>query len=407
MKNWIEKYDVPAKILAVFIAVVLWLYVVNVVNTDMDLAIRNISPSFVGSEALLSTHNLAVSDLDEIEVDIVVSGARRDLMGFGKEDVQILVDISKISEPGEYKLPYTVKLSADGVKVTRKSPNELTIKLDRVTTATVPVRIALVGEVEEGFMTGEMIATPSSLTLVGLTETISRISYAQAKVTKKSINASIDESIAYEFYDDQGRVIDGDNIRADYSSIRVSVPVLKLIELPLSVEFIEGGGALLKNVNYEIEPKSIQVAVDSTKAVDIQPFKIGVVDLSKLSDSSKVSFQIILPEGYKNVSGETSVVADVELSGLEKRQLTTKAIEIVNIPSGYVIEPVTNQLSVTLRGSSAEIEKVTVDNVHAVLDLDSIVLTPGQHTMTAKIVVDGVNDVGAIGEYKIVVRVSK
>lgn len=407
MKNWIEKYDVPAKVLAVFIAVVLWIYVVNVVNTDMDMSFRNLSPSFVGSEALLSTHNLAVSDLDDIEVDLVVSGARRDLMGFGKEDIQVMVDISKISEPGEYRLPYTVKLNADGVKVTRKSPNELTVKLDRVTTATVPVRIALVGEVEKGFMTGEMIATPSSLTLVGLAETISQISYAQVKITKKSINASIDESVAYEFYDDQDQMVDSNNIRADYSSIRVSVPVLKVIELPLSVEFIEGGGALLKNVNYEIEPKSIQVAVDSAKAVDVQPFKIGVVDLSKLSDSSKVSFQIILPEGYKNVSGETSVVADVELSGLQKRQITTKAIEIINIPSGYVIEPVTNQLLVTLRGSSTAIEKVTVDNVHAVLDLDSMVLTPGQHTMAAKIVVDGVNDIGAIGEYKIVVRVSK
>jgi len=180
-----------------------------------------------------------------------------------------------------------------------------------------------------------------------------------------------------------------------------------LIELPLAIDFVEGGGALLKNVNYELEPESIRVAVDSTKAVDSQPVKIGVVDLSKLSDSGQVSFQITLPEGYKNVSGETSVVADIEISGLEKQRVTTNAIEIINIPSGYVIEPITNQLAVTLRGAESAIKKVTVDNVRAVVDLESTILTPGQHTMTAKIVVDGVDGVGAIGEYKVVVRVSK
>lgn len=407
MKNWIEKYDVPAKALAVLIAVVLWLYVVNVVNTDMDMSFRNLSPTFTGSEELLSTHNLAVSDLDEIEVDVVISGTRRDLIGLGKEDIQVTVDISKITEPGEYRLPYTVKLNFDGGKVTRKSPNELTVKLDRVTTATVPVRIKLAGEVEKGYMTDEMIATPSSLTVVGLEDAVSKISYAQVKIAKKSINASIDESVAYEFYDDKDNLIDDKNIRADYSSIRVSIPVLKLIELPLAIDFVEGGGALLKNVNYELKPESIQVAVESTKVIDQQPVKIGVVDLSKLSDSGEVSFQITLPEGYKNVSGETSVVADVEISGLEKRRVTTNAIEIINIPSGYVIEPITNQLAVTLRGTQSAMKKVTVDNVRAVVDLESTILTPGQHTMTAKIVVDGVDGVGAVGEYKVVVRVSK
>ncbi len=407
MKSWIEKYDVLAKGLAVLIAIVLWLYVVNVVHTDMDRPFRNLSPTFSGSEELLSTLNLAVSDQDEIEVDVVVSGARRDLMSMSDDDIQVMVDISKITEPGEYRLPYTVKLNVDGVKVTRKSPGELSVKLDRVTTATVPVRVALVGEVEKGFMTDEVIATPSSLTLVGMEDAISQISYAQVKITKKNINASIDESVAYEFYNDQDEVVSNDNIRADYNAVRVSVPVLKLIELPLAIDFVEGGGALLKHVNYELEPQKLQVAVDSAHVSDLQPFKIGVIDLSKLSDSSDVSFQITLPDGYKNVSGETSVVASVELSGLKKQKISTNAIEIVNIPSGYVIEPITNQLEVTLRGSEEAIKRVTVDNVHAVVDLSSTVLTPGQHTMTAAIVVDGAKDVGAIGEYKVVVRVSK
>lgn len=407
MKNWIEKYDVLAKALAVLIAVVLWLYVVNVVNTDVDMNVRNLAPTFNGSEDLLNTYNLAITDQDDIEVDVVVEGARQDLIGIDSDDVQVSVDISKITEPGVYQLPYTVKLNVDGAKVIRKSPGEVTVKLDRVTTATVPVRVALVGEVEKGFMTDEIVTTPSSLTLVGLEDAVSEVSYAQVKIRKQTINASVDETVSYEFYNAQDKVVENDNIRVDYNTIRVSIPVLKLIELPLAIDFVEGGGATLKHVNYQLKPEKLQVAVDSAHANDQQPIKIGVIDLSKLSESSNLPFQITLPDGYKNVSGETSVTATVELSGLSKKRMTTNAIEIINIPSGYTIEPITNELEVTLRGEENVINTVAPESVRAVVDLSATVLTPGQHTMPAKITVDGIAGVGAVGDYKIVVRVSK
>jgi len=369
--------------------------------------IRNLKPTFNGSEDLLNTYNLAITDQADIEVDVVVGGARQELIGVDKDDVQVTVDISKITEPGVYRLPYTVKINADGARVMRKSPSEVTVKLDRVATATVPVRVALVGEVEKGYMTDEIVTTPSSLTVVGLEDAISEISYAQVKVTKQNINASIDETVSYAFYDAQDNMVESNNIRADYNTIRVSVPVLKLIEFPLEINFVEGGGATLKHVNYTLKPEKIQVAVDSAHADDQQPIKIGVVDLSKLSESSNIPFQLTLPDGYKNISGETSVTASVELSGLSKKRMTTNAIEIINIPSGYTIDPITNALEVTLRGEESVIDTIGPESVRAVVDLSSTVLTPGQHTMSAKIMVDGTTGVGAVGDYKVVVRVSK
>ncbi len=407
MKNWIKKNDVLAKVFALLIAVMLWLYVANLVDTNIDVPVRNLAPVFQGSEDLLNTYNLAITDQADIAVDVVVSGARQDLIGLDKDDVQVIVDISNLKEPGVYHLPYSINLSMDSAKVVRKTPGEVTVKLDRVTTATVPVRVALVGEVEKGFMTDEIVTNPSSLTLTGMTDVISKISYAQVKISKQSINASIDESVAYVFYDAEDNIVESKNVRVDYNMIRVTVPVLKLIEFPLAIDFVEGGGATLKHVNYELKPDKIQVAVDSAHANDKQPIKIGVVDLAKLSDSSSIPFQITLPEGYKNVSGETSVTATVELSGLSKKRMTIGAIEIINIPSGYRIEPITNALEVTLRGEENVLNAVGVENVRAVVDLSATVLTPGQHTMPAKIVVDGTSGVGSVGEYKVVVRVSK
>ena len=137
----------------------------------------------------------------------------------------------------------------------------------------------------------------------------------------------------------------------------------------------------------------------------LQSVMIGVVDLSKIQESTTLPFQITLPDNLKNISGETSAEVNLELSGLTKKVTNTTSIEIINIPNGYNIDPVTNSLDIQIRGSEENVSQVLPQNVRAVVDLASTVLSPGQHTVTATILIDGVKEVGAVGEYKVVVRV--
>ena len=170
---------------------------------------------------------------------------------------------------------------------------------------------------------------------------------------------------------------------------------------------VEGGGALKKNVSYTIEPKEITVAGEEKTVDALQSLMVGVVDLSKISDNTTIPVKLTLPENVQNTSGETSANVKLEFNGLASRTVETSAIEITNIPAGYTIEPVTNSLNVLLRGPEESLNKVLPQNVRAVVDLSNTVLTPGQHTIVANVLIDGTADVGAVGEYKVVIRVSK
>ena len=139
----------------------------------------------------------------------------------------------------------------------------------------------------------------------------------------------------------------------------------------------------------------------------LQSLMVGVVDLSKISDNTTIPVKLTLPENVQNTSGETSANVKLEFNGLASRTVETSAIEITNIPAGYTIEPVTNSLNVLLRGPEESLNKVLPQNVRAVVDLSNTVLTPGQHTIVANVLIDGTADVGAVGEYKVVIRVSK
>ncbi len=407
MKEWLKKYDVLTKALAVLISVVLWIYVVTVVDPVGELPVSKISPTYMGSEQLLNTQNLIVGNADDISVSMRLTGKRRALATLNPDDVKVEVDISKIVEPGTYTLSYKIVLPTGEVAVASRNPSQLEVKIDRIVTATIPVKVVLEGSVADGYIAGDATTVPSTLSVLGLAEEINSISYAQVKIGKKDLNTSIHQQMSYAYFDADGKELKLNSVQTEARTVEVILPVLKTKTIPLDIDVVEGGGALEKNVNYAITPGEITVAGEEKIVDAMESVVVGVADLSKISGDTALDFKFTLPDGIRNMSGESSASVALSFNGLKTKSINTNTIEIINIPRGYNIEPLTNNLSVLLRGSEGDLDNILPQNVRAVVDLTSMVLTPGQHTLTARITVDGNANVGAVGEYKIDVKVSK
>ena len=406
MKEWLKKYDVVTKALAIVIAVVLWIYVVTVVSPVSELKFRDLTPTFVGDEILFSNNSLSVSNIDELKVDVELSGNRTVLSGIDTDDIKISVDISHIKKPDTYELDYTVTLPG-GVDYVGKNPQKLKVKIDRITSKIIPIDVVYDGEIAEGYIAGNLTTVPGSLSITGVAEEIEQISYAEIIIAKKVLNTSIHEQMPYTYYDVNGKKLSPKSVQTESEIVIVNLPILKSKTLPLSIDIVEGGGALAKNVEYKITPTEITIAGEEGTVDELDSIVVGVADLVKYADDTELTFKIELPEEVQNLSGEREATVSLNFSGLETKTVDTNSIEIINIPKGYTIEPLTNSLSVMVRGSKDSLDKVLPQNVRAVVDLSSTVLTPGQHTLTARVSVDGKTNVGAVGEYKVVVKVSK
>ncbi len=407
MKEWLKKYDVLTKALAVLIAIVLWVYVVTVVDPVGELPISGVLPTYTGSEQLLNMQNLIVGNTEENAVSMRLTGTRRALSMLNTDDIKVEVDISKIVEPGTYKLSYKIVLPTGEVAVASRSPSQLEVKIDKIVTATVPVKVVLEGSVADGYVAGDATTVPSSLSVLGLAEEVNNISYAKVKIGKKHLNTSIHEQMAYSYYDADDNELDLISIQTDSRVVEVILPVLKTKKIPLDIDVVEGGGALEKNVNYAISPAEITIAGEEKEIDAMKSLVIGVADLAKISGDTELEFKLIMPDEIRNISGESTAQVVLSLNGLGTKSVSTNTIEIINIPRGYTIEPLTNNLDVLLRGNEADLNNVLPQNVRAVVDLTSTVLSPGQHTLAARVIVDGNVSVGAVGEYKIDIKVSK
>ncbi len=121
-----------------------------------------------------------------------------------------------------------------------------------------------------------------------------------------------------------------------------------------------------------------------------------------------LNLEIPLPEGVSIISGITTAQVTVSMTGLTTRVVQTSDIELINIPSNLgEVKLVTEALEVRIRGAASTMELVQDQDVYVIVDLaDLDENAQGTRTLTAKVGVRGFADVGAVGEYQVVVNIS-
>ena len=234
--EWLKKYDVFSKILAVLIAVVLWLYVAGVNDFEENFKIKNIVPSFSGIEELATSKNRMI--VGEYDVDIEVSGSRNDILRLNESDIRVEADLSMVSGAGTYEIPYTVSLPSSSYTLRNKIPQKLTVKFDEEDVNLVPVKVNTDGLAADGYVVDKanIVISPKELKLVGLQEDVDRVAYAEVVLLQKELKAGVSGDFSYSFFDTEGKELKNLSVQTDYETLNVSIPVLKTKEVPLSID---------------------------------------------------------------------------------------------------------------------------------------------------------------------------
>lgn len=402
-------------VISVLLAIVLWMYVGNE-NPDESGPVRNLPVTFTGVE-LLESRGLMITDGLEQSVTLNVTGKRNAFRLLSSETVSITVDVSSIQQPGQYTQAYQVaynlpgNTSSSSLVVTERYPLNVTFTVAKMATRNIPVQGSMTGSVAENYQAGEFSFSPSTIKVSGEESVVNRIDFAQVTLNQEDMDATYDGDLPYTFISFTGEALEDIDVTADAALVHTTLPIVKLKEVPLTVNLIPGGGISADDIDrytqYTIVPKSIMV---SGAAADLEPLKeisLGDIDLSKVLGTNTVSFTIPLAAELTNVSGVSEAVVQLSITGLTTATLEVDNIECINKPDGYTADPLTTSRQVQIRGTQEAVSAVTASQLRIVADLDNAVAATGTQTIPVKVYLDGRSDVGVVGDYNIVVSISR
>lgn len=402
------KSKLSSILLAVAVAFGLWMYVITSVSPGSEETIYDI-PVVLTGETALKERGLMVMGVSNTSVTMTLSGNRSDLIKVNRGNITLKADLSTITEAGEnipltYTHAFPGDVPSDAFVVENKSPDVIYVTVEERVIKEVPVEVVWTGSVPDGFMCDRenKVLDYTSVSVDGPASVADRITKAVIEVDLSEQRESIDQSYRYTLCDEEGNGVDAEMITTNVAEVNLQVRIQQVKELKLDLDITYGGGATPDNTVIKILPETIRVSGGEAVLDKLgDEWTLGKLNLAEITRSQDgMTFQITLPEGVTNETGTTEAAVSIQFTGLSTREFTIENISAINVPEGMEVDLITQELTVVLRGPSADVAKVQVEDIIATVDFTDEEV--GTNTFKVNIeCTDEFSTVGAVGTYSV------
>ncbi len=394
-------------LLSLAIAFGLWLYVITVVDPESEGSFYDIPVVFDGASQL-DSRELMITSGTNVEVDLRLLGNRTDLNKLDKTNITIIADLSRITEPGEHNVKYSISYpsSAGAIEVLEQDPQYITIHVSRRVRKEVPVRVEYTGTLPENFVADlqNAVLDHATVTVSGPEEVVNTIEYASVSVDLTNRVDTIVETCRYTLCGaDEQPIEDVSAVTVNVSDVRLTIRVWQIKEIPVVIRIEDGGGLTAADITATPNRTSILVSGAGSALAKLDKIEL-VIDLEQLTESKVLEFTIELPEDVTNESGISKVEVDVQVPEMTTNSVMVQSENFVllNLPENMSIVIRTEQLRVIVRGRENRLNELTEENITVYIDLSDAM--PGPNYYNCTIEINGVADVGVVygaNEYRI------
>ena len=400
-------------LMSVLLAVLFWLYVRAELDPSQTSWFYHVPVEITGS-TVLTRQGLTVANLSQSTVDLRIEGPASvlDSLSRSRKDLSVTLDVSKCTE-GENKLVYTpnwpVNINTDSIVTIDRDPETITVTVEKLYTSSFNVEFQLKGTVADGYQAGTPAINPETVVVSGPAEQVSRVKKVVAVLETEDLDQRFAGDLPLILLDENGEQITDAEVTLDSPTAYIVLPVVVVKDIPLTVNFQPGGGATIDDITYEINPKSLMVSGAESDMESLSEISLGSVDLSKVVGTNTFTFPIDLDASLENVTGSTSATVTVTVNGLDTRSFDVDNIQMVNIPDGYQVTLATQVRTVKVRGKQEDLNNIDASQLSIVADLSDVDFA-GLYSVPAskvKVYLNADSSVGVIGDYTVVVNVSR
>ena len=229
MNNW------GLKILAFFVAALLWFVVVNIDNPITDQTYSNIPVNVINAEVLASEDSPKTYQIvDNTQtVNVTVRAKRSVLSKISQEDIIAVADMKELVLGSQ--IPIQVSVKGHEYKEAYSNPRNLQIHLEDEETRKFPIVPKTTGTVRDGYVLGNIQAVPERVSIRGPKSVIDKISKVEASVSVSGLSQDTVLPSELILYDQDGNKIDQqllmNNLGTD--GVGISVQLLNTKNIPI------------------------------------------------------------------------------------------------------------------------------------------------------------------------------
>lgn len=373
--------NIGLKFLAVLIALVLWLAIVNVNDPEKTITVSNI-PISVTNESAITSRDMVYNVKSEQYLNITVSGKRSIVSNLSAEDFRATASLKELSKVNSIPVDVTTKNASLGRKITivKQSAQTILVDVENVEEKDfTDLVVEYTGKVADGYVAGLSSMSTDEVTVKAPTSIIDKIKKVAVRCSLDGTNTNISKKCPVILYDKNDKEIKSDEIELSDKKIRVNVNVLRAKQVPISTINKDAlgkpaDGYVVDDVILSSDSITVygsEESLDSIESLDIQD-DIDVSD-AKGDVTQNIDVTGKLPKGL-SVSGESTITVKVLIKKLITRTFEYDASEVSlnDLSSDLDVQLVTKKVKVTLQGEEEVISQLTKDDMAISADLGKV-----------------------------------
>ena len=401
------------KVISVIGAVVIWAIITLTVKTNSERLIRNVPIDFSLTGTAVEALGLNAFERSDEALNIRLAGNRSSINAVSKEDFIVTLSTGRVTKAGKYTVKVDVSLKEEigNAQILDYTPKSIQVSFDRNATKTLTVT-ADISEMsaKDGFMLDKGYPSVPEVTVSGPESVIKTISSCVADIETK--NSILEETLAVSdvpllLFDENGNKVTSPFVVLDKEKTDVSVPVLKVKELPIFVHFINMPANFVEeDFKYTLSNKDIQLAAPEETIDAMTQLDVRYVDMKTTKPGDVVTLNVELPAGFVNLSNTQTIDVTIPSDNITRKQFSVTEFKVIGAPEDSDVRFVTKRLNnVTLYGDKTVLKSIAANDIVVEVNLSGTTLSGGSMTVPATITVPGKTGVfWAYGDYEVVIR---
>lgn len=360
------KYNSKIKIISLLSAMVLWMYVMAIVDPEETKLFENI-PVTITNKNELNERDLVIYPEQDLTTNIYVTGKLSNLKKVTKDDINVY---GQINNPLEGNNEIYLKVStSQRVNYDFKNP-VMIVTLEKIISEDKSIKVDITGS---GKNNVDNIMLQDNIDKVSVSGPRSLVNKVKRVVGTVKVNGELNDfsqSIKLEPVDANGKVVEGIELEKD--SVNVNIILLAQKTVPIILKLSDNSES---GVNYTMSQNTVTIKgkkdiVDSINDIETQPVK-----LSEILPGTSKDIYLQVPSGITIETKYITINKNSEENTLEEYTYTAKDIEIrnntENIDKSKIKIPNSINVSIEYLQSEGSINK---DDIKLYIDLNEVSL---------------------------------
>ena len=360
------KNNSKIKIISLLSAMVLWMYVMAIVDPEETKLFENI-PVTITNKNELNERDLVIYPEQDLTTNIYVTGKLSNLKKVTKDDINVY---GQINNPLEGNNEIYLKVStSQRVNYDFKNP-VMIVTLEKIISEDKSIKVDITGS---GKNNVDNIMLQDNIDKASVSGPRSLVNKVKRVVGTVKVNGELNDfsqSIKLEPVDANGKVVEGIELEKD--SVNVNITLLTQKTVPITLKLSDNGES---GVNYTMSQNTVTIKgkkdiVDSINDIETQPVK-----LSEISPGTSKDIYLQVPSGITIETKYITIKKNSEENAVEVYTYTAKDIEIrnniENIDKSKIKIPNSINVSIEYLQSEGSINK---DDIKLYIDLNEVSL---------------------------------